>query len=138
MGLRLQPEGQGKSEADVNIMLTDREADVNKKIKKTFCMPENTDFCPPLALASTLLQLNTDLTAKRKAENGGDKTYTDLEALREDFASGSLHPGDLKPAVARALNVLLEPLRMGLQEQDVLKKAQKSLEKYVKAKNDKV
>jgi tyrosyl-tRNA synthetase len=34
--------------------------------------------------------------------------YEDLEA---DFISGKLHPKDLKPAVAGAINRILEPVR---------------------------
>merc|ERR1739845_32423 len=52
--LRLLPEGDGL-EADVNLMLTDKEIDVNKKLKKAFCQPGNIDFCPPITLVNELL-----------------------------------------------------------------------------------
>merc|ERR1719277_1549332 len=63
--LRLQPHGQGKSEADVNILLTDTEADVSRKLKKTFCMPGNTEFCPPLAWASKLSWFESEFPIAR-------------------------------------------------------------------------
>jgi tyrosyl-tRNA synthetase len=31
--------------------------------------------------------------------------------LEKDFLEGKVHPGDLKPAVAKALNELIEPVR---------------------------
>merc|ERR1712039_952666 len=99
--LRLLEDGEGL-EAEVNVMLTDKEIDL-----------------------------------KRKPDNGGDKSYSDVESMREDFASGALHPGDLKPALGRALNALLEPMRNKLKEEDALKKAVKDLEACSKAQGKK-
>lgn len=39
------------------------------------------------------------------------RTYESYQKLEEDFVAGQLHPGDLKPAVAKALNDLIEPVR---------------------------
>lgn len=47
----------------------------------------------------------------RKPEYGGNVEYSSYEALEADFASGQLHPGDLKTAVAKALNELIQPVR---------------------------
>lgn len=33
------------------------------------------------------------------------------EELVADYESGALHPGDAKPALARAINLILEPVR---------------------------
>lgn len=46
-------------------------------------------------------------TVKRKPENGGNKTYSEYKDLEEDFIAGNLHPGDLKPAVAQAINQMI-------------------------------
>lgn len=48
---------------------------------------------------------------RRKEEFGGDKCYPSYKALEKDFAEKQLHPGDLKRAVAAALNEVLEPIR---------------------------
>jgi len=37
--------------------------------------------------------------------------YATYEQLEADYLSGKIHPGDLKPAVADALNKILEPVR---------------------------
>jgi tyrosyl-tRNA synthetase len=37
--------------------------------------------------------------------------YTSYEELCADYASGAVHPGDLKPALARNLNRILLPVR---------------------------
>jgi tyrosyl-tRNA synthetase len=39
------------------------------------------------------------------------RTYTAFEALCADYASGAVHPGDLKPALTRHLNLILQPVR---------------------------
>lgn len=39
------------------------------------------------------------------------RNYTDVKKFKEDYASGVLHPGDVKPALAKALNKLLQPVR---------------------------
>jgi hypothetical protein len=36
------------------------------------------------------------------------RVYTEWEELSADYASGALHPGDLKPALARHLNEILQ------------------------------
>eukprot|EP00929_Paragymnodinium_shiwhaense_P087482 TRINITY_DN4764_c0_g2_i1.p1 TRINITY_DN4764_c0_g2~~TRINITY_DN4764_c0_g2_i1.p1 ORF type:complete len:753 (+),score=267.95 TRINITY_DN4764_c0_g2_i1:87-2345(+) len=133
--LRLQPEGEVVGvEADVNVMLTDKDLDVNRKIKKAFCQGGNVESCPPLFWAGELMKLTgAPLEITRKPDNGGDKSYTEAKPLKEDFASGALHPGDLKPAVSKMVNKVLETLRAELKSSDVLKKAQKDLENLLKA-----
>ena len=39
------------------------------------------------------------------------REYTTYEELAADYGSGALHPGDLKPALAKALNAILQPVR---------------------------
>ncbi len=47
----------------------------------------------------------------RSDANGGNKVYASLEELCEDYTSGGLHPGDLKPALALHINKILQPVR---------------------------
>ena len=68
------------------------------------------------------------LTILRKEENGGNQTYESYEALEADFVAEKLHPGewlittsaillsvhgtgDLKPAVSKSINAMLDPVR---------------------------
>ena len=39
------------------------------------------------------------------------RSYTTIADLKADYSSGALHPGDLKPALARHLNEILAPVR---------------------------
>lgn len=41
---------------------------------------------------------------ERKPENGGNIKYKIYEDMEKDYASGALHPGDLKPAVTKYIN----------------------------------
>jgi len=134
--LRLMQDGEG-IEADVNITLTDKDTDVNRKVKKAFCEPGNAAFCPTLDVVAALFPYQQEFTITRKPENGGDKTYTDLNALRKDFGDGNLHPGDLKPAVSKMLNVFLDRARVGLKSIDALKAAQKEMDAFTKGQKKK-
>eukprot|EP00450_Noctiluca_scintillans_P013971 CAMPEP_0194508754 /NCGR_PEP_ID=MMETSP0253-20130528/39094_1 /TAXON_ID=2966 /ORGANISM="Noctiluca scintillans" /LENGTH=734 /DNA_ID=CAMNT_0039351825 /DNA_START=17 /DNA_END=2221 /DNA_ORIENTATION=- len=129
--LRLMPEGEGV-EADVNLLITDKEIDVNRKLKKAFCEPQNISFCPPIALVSALLH-KKELAVTRKPDNGGDKNYADTDSLSSDYSSGTLHPGDLKPAVSRLVNEILSATRPGFTEDDTVKKAAKEMEAHFKS-----
>ena len=44
-------------------------------------------------------------------ENGGNIEYQTYEKLEEDYVNELVHPGDLKPAVAKAINAMLDPVR---------------------------
>jgi len=37
-----------------------------------------------------------------------NRTYNRIEELFEDYASGALHPDDVKPALAKAINQILQ------------------------------
>ena len=63
---------------------------------------------------------------------GGSKTYTNYDDVRDDFLSGALHPSDLKPALAAAVNVMLEPVRQHFKTDPVAKELLAKMEKYMK------
>ncbi len=62
---------------------------------------------------------------------GGSKTYTNYDDVREDFLSGVIHPSDLKPALAAAVNVMLEPVRQHFNTDPVAKDLLTKMEKYM-------
>jgi len=85
-----------------HVMVTDADNTLGGKLKKAFCEPANVAFCPPLALAQWILA-SEPITISRKEENGGNVTYSTYNDLKNDFASGALHPGDLKQNVNKAV-----------------------------------
>ncbi|XP_028102955.1 tyrosine--tRNA ligase 1, cytoplasmic-like [Camellia sinensis] len=52
-----------------------------------------------------------EFKVERGPDNGGEKTFNNIEELVADYESGQLHPGDLKPALSKALNKILQPVR---------------------------
>ena len=62
---------------------------------------------------------------------GGSKTYTNYDDVREDFLSGVIHPSDLKPALATAVNEMLEPVRQHFNTDPVAKDLLEKMEKYM-------
>uniref|UniRef100_A0A8B9ZFS2 Tyrosine--tRNA ligase n=1 Tax=Anas platyrhynchos TaxID=8839 RepID=A0A8B9ZFS2_ANAPL len=100
------------SEEDSKIDLLDRKEDVKKKLKKAFCEPGNVENNGVLSfIKHVLFPLKSEFVILREEKWGGNKTYTDYEALEKDFAEQVVHPGDLKNSVEVALNKLLDPIR---------------------------
>ncbi|NWU10548.1 SYYC protein, partial [Cephalopterus ornatus] len=100
------------SEEDSKIDLLDRKEDVKKKLKKAFCEPGNVENNGVLSfIKHVLFPLKSEFVVLREEKWGGNKTYTDYEALEKDFAEQVVHPGDLKNSVEVALNKLLDPIR---------------------------
>ena len=120
---------------DQELLLFDPALDVQKKMKKAFCEPGNDKHCPPLTVIEELVLgygVEKKLLVPRKEENGGDLTYTDAASMRSSFASGELHPGDLKPAAKDAVEKVLQGVRDAIKGDAELVKAQKEVEKAAK------
>jgi len=101
-------------EDDGHLWVGEAEGAVNSKVKKSFMEPQNISFCPILSYLQAFHgsgRIPFSFCLQRKAENGGDITYTSFDKLVADFADGSLHPGDFKPNAQKHLNALLAPLR---------------------------
>ncbi|XP_076891326.1 tyrosine--tRNA ligase 1, cytoplasmic-like [Bidens hawaiensis] len=111
-GLLQGQEKMSKSDLSSAVFMEDEEADVNLKIKKAYCPPNVVDGNPCLEyLKYIVFPWFNEFKVERKAENGGEKTYTSFEELVSDYEKGDLHPADLKPALSKALNKILQPVR---------------------------
>ena len=111
-GLKEGQAKMSKSDPDSAIFMEDTRKDVERKIKKSYCPPEQVANNPILDYCNSIIFPSFGrLTILKKPEFGGPKTYTSYEELKADYAAGQLHPGDLKPAVTLAINNLLQPVR---------------------------
>jgi len=111
-GLKEGQTKMSKSDPDSAIFMEDSEAEVNRKIKQAFCPPGIIQDNPCFDyLKHIIFQKFEELTITRKEENGGNKTYTSYDEIAADYTGGKLHPGDLKPAISKALNTLIQPVR---------------------------
>lgn len=112
MGLKEGQEKMSKSDPDSAIFMEDAEADVNRKIKSAYCPPCVVEKNPVLNYTKFIVfGKQSEFTVRRTSENGGDVTFATYEALEEAYRNGALHPSDLKPAVAEALNAFIRPVR---------------------------
>lgn len=116
-GLLEGQEKMSKSDPNSAIFMEDSEPDVNTKIKKAFCPPLVVEGNPCIEyIKCIVLPWFGKFDVTRKPDNGGDKSYTSSEELVADYSSGALHPGDLKPALSRHLNQILQPVREHFQK----------------------
>lgn len=113
MGLGEGQAKMSKSDPDSAIFMEDSEAEVNVKIKKAFCPPGVVEGNPILDYAKSIIfaSKSDQLVIERAEQNGGTVVYNQYFDLENDYSQGKLHPGDLKSAVAKAINKLIEPVR---------------------------
>ena len=123
MGLKEGQEKMSKSDPNSAIFMEDTAAEVKSKIRGAFCPPGVVAGNPCLDWIEHIVfpyfaqrgggggAAGAGWLLKRSAENGGDVLFADYAALRESYASGALHPGDVKSNLTDALNAILEPVR---------------------------
>jgi tyrosyl-tRNA synthetase len=123
-----------KSKPDTAIFMSDREEDINRKINKAYCpegeVGENPilEYCRYI-IFEMLSKQKKEFVVDRPQKFGGPLSFTEYGELERTFANRSLHPLDLKKAVAYHLNYLLEPVRKKLERN---KKAQELRNEIVK------
>ena len=107
-------------------------------MKKAFCEPANTTFCPPISIATAFkfnsLKGSEELKISRSPENGGDVSFSSRSELEAAFAQGEsvLHPGDLKAAVIPIMVEALEKLAAAIKADPDVTKASKGLKALAK------
>lgn len=123
MGLQKGQEKMSKSKPDSAIFMTDNEADVNRKIKRAYCKPGDVDNNPIIDYTQHLIfpilnRQGKEFIIDRPDKHGGQLIYSDSKDLVSDFMNEKLHPADLKKAVKKEINSLLEPVRIYFKEND--------------------
>ena len=94
------------------VWVNDEPDAIREKYRMAFCPPKTAEGNPVLEHARLVVFPHQGtLEVERTAKYGGDlavESYAELERL---YVSGSLHPLDLKGAVAESLVRILEPVR---------------------------
>lgn len=139
------------TENDEYFLLDDPKVHGKSKMKKAFCQPGNTDFCPVISILSafqyhlkpfttgenacdnTIADKNS-ITIYRTVENGGDIVYATPDDLICDFVNGSLHPGDIKAAASILMVSILEQLSDSIKNDLEASKGAKALKAFEKKK----
>ncbi|MDD1646353.1 MAG: tyrosine--tRNA ligase, partial [Methanomicrobiales archaeon] len=93
------------------ISVADSEEAIKKKIGKAFCPPAITDNPILQILQHHVFPRKGSVTVKRPAKFGGDRTFSGYQDLEDAYASGQVHPMDLKNATASCLSDVLAPVR---------------------------
>jgi len=147
LGLQLPRESEGhRLESDEYFLSDDPKVHGKSKVKKAFCEPGNAGFCPPIELLAYFGGLPDDegagdsgddvagrtVTISRSLENGGNVTYRTKAALLVDFASGALHPGDLKGTVSTRMVEVLTKMNAEIKGDAIAAKGIKALKAFEK------
>ncbi len=104
-----------KSNPDSAIFMTDSSADIARKINKAYCPEKQVTENPVLEYANYLIfndpAFKGPLRIERPEKFGGNAEYATFAALATDYASGKLHPADLKKSVAAEIDARVKPVR---------------------------
>ena len=101
-----------KSDKFSALFVHDSEEEIRTKVRKAFCPPDSVQFNPMLDWVRKLVfPRDGEFRIARKPEHGGDLRFTAPEEVDEAFASGNLHPADLKNGIADWLVDTLAPAR---------------------------
>ncbi|MFH0955202.1 MAG: tyrosine--tRNA ligase [Candidatus Micrarchaeota archaeon] len=110
----LTGQGQKMSSSIPNSMISIRDSseEVNKKIAKAYC-PEGVAENNPILEITKLVVFPRikKFRIERPEKFGGNTEFESFDELNSAFLAKTLHPMDLKNAVGRELNVILEPIR---------------------------
>ncbi|GAW78958.1 tyrosine--tRNA ligase [Plasmodium gonderi] len=130
-GLLEGQEKMSKSDENSAIFMDDLEPDVNRKIKKAYCPPCVIENNPIFAYAKSIIfPRYNQFVLQRRDKDGGNKIYTTISELEEDYINGSVHPLDLKDNVSKYLNKMLQPVRDHFQNNAEAKSLLNEIKKY--------
>ncbi|MCI04086.1 tyrosine-tRNA ligase-like protein, partial [Trifolium medium] len=108
-GLKQGQEKMSKSNQSSSIFMEDDKVDVIEKINNAHCPPKIVEGNSCLEYIRYLIFPSfKEFTVERDADNGGNKIYKSFEELVVDYESGELHPDNLKSALSKSLNEILE------------------------------
>lgn len=104
------------SDPSSKIDLLDSADEVTRKVQKAHCPAGEKEGNGVLAFAEHMLfpylgDAGGAFVIERPEKYGGDLSFDSYEALEREYLAGSVHPLDLKNAVARELNALLAVVR---------------------------
>jgi len=105
------------------ISLLATEAEIKNQIGNAFC-PVKKDS-PLLELVKlAIFPIAGKIAIQRPEKYGGNVSFSSYSALEKAYMTGSLHPADLKAAVALEVNKILAPIRKRFaSKRNLLKKA---------------
>lgn len=129
----LQGGKMSASDPNSKIDLLDDPDTVVKKVRKAECVPKVPDgngvlsFCEFVLLPAARLKGQPGFVVDRSRDGLPELVYADIAQMHDDYRNDVLTPQILKPAVSKAINALLEPIRKEFHDdpdfQDLVEKA---------------
>jgi tyrosyl-tRNA synthetase len=101
-----------KSKPWTAIFVHDNEEQVKEKMRKAWCPEKQTEMNPILEMVKhVIFHEKQTFSIERPAKFGGTIEFENYDELEKAYRSGSLHPQDLKNAIAKEIAIILEPIR---------------------------
>ncbi len=120
-----------KSNPDSAIFMTDTKEDINRKMRKAYCPEGQVEDNPVLEYCKYIIFEKYDkMVIERPEKFGGNLEINSYEELEDVFRKRELHPLDLKMAVARMLDELLEPVRDYFEKNEEARKIKELVEGF--------
>jgi len=125
----LQGGKMSSSEKTSKIDLLDDKETVKKKLNKAYCPEGKVKENGILAFVKHVLFVikkdkGKEFIIQRPKKWGGDLSYKTYNNLKKDYKAKKLHPMDLKKAVAKEINILIEPIRKAMKgNENLIKQA---------------
>lgn len=109
-----------KSAPNTAVFVHDSADEIQQRLKKAFCPPEDVTFNPILNWFSELVFSLGSGTVEvtREARHGGNISFGSYEELCEAYAGGGVHASDLKAYLVDFLVDLLAPVRATYHERN--------------------
>jgi tyrosyl-tRNA synthetase len=120
-----------KSKPWTAIFIHDMPEQIKEKMRKAWCPEKQIEMNPILEIVKYIIfHENKTFKIERPTKFGGTIEFENYQELEKAYAKGSLHPQDLKNAVAEELARILTPIRKYFEEN---KEAKECLETVKKA-----
>jgi tyrosyl-tRNA synthetase len=115
-----------KSKPWTAIFIHDTEKQIKEKLRKAWCPERQVDMNPILDMVEhVVFHENKTFRIDRPSKFGGPVEFESVFDLNKAYAAGSLHPADLKNAVADEISKIIKPIREYFETN---KKAKENLE----------
>lgn len=120
-----------KSKPDTAIFMTDSTEDIKRKISKAYCMEKEVKENPILEYAKYIVfEKVKSIKVERPEKYGGNLEFYNYAELEHSFREGLLHPMDLKAAVAREVDNILDPVRQHFEKNAHAKKLKEQVQSF--------
>lgn len=119
--------GEKMSASDPNskIDLLDDKKTIQKKLNKAYCEEGSIENNGVLAFIKHVLMFikqdkSEEFIIERPEKWGGNLNYKNYDELEKDFKEKKVHPQDIKMALAKEIDILLEPIRKVMENKEKL------------------